>query len=102
MFDREQAERFAIIDRMRAAFADVPPEQIERDVAAIIRELRDKDEAVLRELDKDSAECWQILEAMRAPFRGVPTEEIEREASKAIAEVRAERRAAREAAAKSA
>jgi prevent-host-death family protein len=47
-FEREQAERFAVIQRMREAFADVPSEQIEQDVVDIIRELRDKDEATLR------------------------------------------------------
>jgi hypothetical protein len=68
-------------------------------VAALIS-IEDLQQLVI--LDEERAERWQILEAMRAPFRGVPTEEIEREAAKAIAEVRAERRAAREKAAKSA
>ena len=34
--DRERQERerrFAVLDRMRAAFADVPPEEIEREAA---------------------------------------------------------------------
>ncbi len=44
-FERERAERFAVIDRMREAFKDVPPEQIERDVAAVITEVRAEDEA---------------------------------------------------------
>jgi prevent-host-death family protein len=56
----------------------------------------------LARLDEEDREAWDILEAMRAPFRGVPYEEIERETTKAIAEVRAEMRAEREAAAKSA
>jgi prevent-host-death family protein len=47
-FEREQAERFAVIERMREAFGDVPSEQIEQDVVDIIRELRDKDEAALQ------------------------------------------------------
>jgi PHD/YefM family antitoxin component YafN of YafNO toxin-antitoxin module len=68
-------------------------------VAALIS-IEDLQQLVI--LDEERAERWQILEAMRAPFRGVPTEEIEREAAKAIAEVRAERRATREKAAKSA
>ena len=56
----------------------------------------------LARLDEQRDERRQILATLRAPFRGVPTEEIEREAAKAIGEVRAERRAVREAAAKSA
>ncbi len=56
----------------------------------------------LARLDVQRAERQQVLEAMREPFRDVSAEEIEREAAKAIAEVRAERRAAREVAAKSA
>jgi len=47
-FEREQAERFAVVERMREAFADVPSEQIEQDVVDIIRELRDQDEAALQ------------------------------------------------------
>jgi len=46
--DQEQARRLATIERMRDAFADVPPEQIEQDVVDIIRELRNKDEEALR------------------------------------------------------
>jgi prevent-host-death family protein len=30
-WDRERDEHFAVIDRMRAAFRDVPPEEIERE-----------------------------------------------------------------------
>ncbi len=56
----------------------------------------------LARMDQEDRDAWAVLEAMRAPFRNVPIEEIEREAAKAIAEVRAERRAAREKAAKTA
>jgi prevent-host-death family protein len=38
-------ERFAVIEQMRAAFKDVPPEEIERNVVAIIREMREANEA---------------------------------------------------------
>jgi PHD/YefM family antitoxin component YafN of YafNO toxin-antitoxin module len=55
-FEREQAKRFAIIDHMREAFADVPPEQIEQDVVDIIRELREKDEAALRAEEETAGE----------------------------------------------
>jgi hypothetical protein len=38
--DRERDERFAVLDRMRAAIADVPPEEIEREVAKAVAEVR--------------------------------------------------------------
>jgi prevent-host-death family protein len=47
-FERDWEERFEVVDRMREAFKDVPPDQIERDVAAIVREMRDEREAARR------------------------------------------------------
>lgn len=41
--DAEQAERerrFAVVDRMRAAFADVPPEELEREAARSVAAAR--------------------------------------------------------------
>lgn len=38
--EAERAERFRVIDEMRAAFKDVPPEQIESEVAEVIAEVR--------------------------------------------------------------
>jgi hypothetical protein len=34
-----------VIDQMREAFKDVPPEEIERNIVAIIREMREANEA---------------------------------------------------------
>ena len=39
--EAERERRFAVIDQMREAFKDVPPEEIERNVVAIIREMRE-------------------------------------------------------------
>jgi prevent-host-death family protein len=40
-FDAEQAERLdGALERMRAAFADVPEEQLERDVAEVVERVR--------------------------------------------------------------
>lgn len=47
-FEREWRERFAVFEEMREAFKDIPPDQIERDVAAIVREIRDEEEAKRR------------------------------------------------------
>jgi prevent-host-death family protein len=39
-YDRERAARFAALDRISAAFADVPLEELEREVARSIAETR--------------------------------------------------------------
>lgn len=39
-FDRERAERFALLDEMREPFRDVPPEEIEREVDQALAEVR--------------------------------------------------------------
>ncbi len=36
----ERTEAFKVLARMRAPFRDIPPEDIERDVAALIEEAR--------------------------------------------------------------
>ena len=41
-WDRERDERFAVIDRMRAAFADVPPEEIEREADRSVTAARER------------------------------------------------------------
>jgi hypothetical protein len=38
--DAQREERFAVVDRMRAAFADVPTEEIEREAAKAVAEVR--------------------------------------------------------------
>jgi prevent-host-death family protein len=44
----ERERRFAVIDQMREAFKDVPPEEIERNVVAIIRGMREANEASIK------------------------------------------------------
>lgn len=39
-YDQEQTERFAVVDRMREAFKDVDPSEIEREVEEAIRGVR--------------------------------------------------------------
>lgn len=38
--DRERAERFSILDEMRAAFEDVSPEELEREAERALTEVR--------------------------------------------------------------
>ncbi|MBA2597007.1 MAG: type II toxin-antitoxin system Phd/YefM family antitoxin [Chloroflexia bacterium] len=40
--EREREERFAVIDRMREAFKDVPPEEIEREADRSVTEARER------------------------------------------------------------
>jgi prevent-host-death family protein len=40
--EREREERFAVIDRMREAFADVPPEEIEQEAERSVAEARER------------------------------------------------------------
>jgi len=54
--EREWNERFAVVDSLREAFADLPPEQIERDITAIVREMRDEREAARRAAEQEATE----------------------------------------------
>lgn len=40
--EREREERFAVIDRMREAFKDVPPEEIEQEAERSVAEARER------------------------------------------------------------
>ena len=50
--NRERKAQFAAIERMAEAFKDIPPEQIERDVIAIVRQIRLEDDAAFRAEEK--------------------------------------------------
>ncbi len=41
-WEREREARFSVIDRMREAFADVPPEEIEREAERTVAEARER------------------------------------------------------------
>jgi prevent-host-death family protein len=43
--DRDREEHFKAIERFGAAFADVPPEEAEAEIARIIAEIRAEDDA---------------------------------------------------------
>ncbi len=40
--EREREERFAVIDRMREAFKDIPPEELEREAERSVAEARER------------------------------------------------------------
>jgi prevent-host-death family protein len=41
-FDRERDARFEVLDRLRAAFADVPSDELEREIASALAEVREE------------------------------------------------------------
>jgi len=48
-FDRERAERFTVLDEFAAGFSDQSPEEIERETANALAEVRDEMRAERRE-----------------------------------------------------
>lgn len=52
-FEKQREQRFAVIDRMRAAFADVPTEEIEREAAKAVAEVRAEMAAEVKVRDRD-------------------------------------------------
>jgi very-short-patch-repair endonuclease len=56
----------------------------------------------LLRLDERDRDAWEVLEAMREPFKDVAPEEIERQTARIMEEIKAENRAMREQAARSA
>ena len=44
-FERRRAEQFKVIDEIREAFKDIPPEEIERETDRIIARIRAEDRA---------------------------------------------------------
>ncbi len=55
-FEAQQREAWDVIEAMRAPFRGIPPEEIEREVAAIVREMRDEREAAMSASVDDTAE----------------------------------------------
>src|SRR5262245_54194143 len=54
--ERQRQERFEVFGQMQQAFDDVPSDQIERDVVAIVREMRDEREAARRTAAQELAD----------------------------------------------
>lgn len=49
---QERAERLKILEQLRAPFREIPPEQVEKDVAAVIEEVRREQRASAVSHDK--------------------------------------------------
>lgn len=79
---RRDASRDRLLAAMRetqAAFADVDPEELDREIENAIAEVEDERRHAL-----------QVLRESQAAFDDVPPDEIEREVVRAVAEVKAE------------
>ncbi len=67
----------AALANTRAAFADIPAEEIEREIEKAVEEVK-------------RMRALQVLRESQAAFDDVPSEEIAREVASAVAEVKAE------------
>jgi prevent-host-death family protein len=85
-YDHEWEESFKVLERAGEAFADVPLEELEAEVARALDEVREAQ----RRADCQRQELAEVLVRMREAFKDIPSEEIEREVVNTIAEVRAE------------
>lgn len=90
-FDREWDEGTKAIERFSQAFADVPVEEAEAEIARIITEIRQQDDAEPKRRARD--ERTQAIKRFSQAFADVPVEEAEAEIARIIAE-RRQRRAA--------
>ena len=89
--DRAREEHFKAIERFSQAFADVPVEEGEAEIARIIAEIRRQDDA------EEARQAWdertQAIRRFSQAFADVSAEEAEAEVTRIIAE-RRQRRAA--------
>ena len=104
--ESQREARFEAIGRISDAFADVPVDELERQVERAVAETRarrraeERDRGKLQENEPARRTLHEALCRISDAFKDVPDEEPERELAKAQAEVRAAMRAEREAAAR--
>ena len=82
----KREERFKILDTIGERLKDVSADEIEREVAKAIAEVRAEYRA------RDNPAGLAIVQASQAAFRDIPDEELEREIERAISDVRRARR----------
>jgi prevent-host-death family protein len=90
-FDREWEQGTRAIERFSRAFADVPVEEAEAEIARIMAEIRQQNDAEAERRAWD--ERTQSIKRFSQAFADVPAEEAEAEVARIIAE-RRQRRAA--------
>jgi prevent-host-death family protein len=79
--DDERAERRRVLESMREPFRGVPAEEIEREMAKAVAEVR-------AELAAEREQRFAVIDQMREAFKDVPPEEIERNVVAIIREMR--------------
>lgn len=95
--DRKQRERIEILERMSEPFKDVSPEEIEREVARAIQEVREEG----RRAKQQRQELAEVLDRMRVAFRDLSPDEIAKEFDRVVMEERANRQTSAELASRS-
>lgn len=88
-YDRRQRERLRILEQMNEPFKDVTTEEIEREVARAIQEVREES----RRAKQQRQELAGVLDRMRDAFRDLSPDEIEREFDRVVLEARDNSRA---------
>jgi prevent-host-death family protein len=79
--DEERAERHRILESMREPFRGAPAEEIERETAKAVAEVRTETAA-------ERERRFEVIDQMREAFKDVPPEEIERNVVAIIREMR--------------
>jgi prevent-host-death family protein len=79
--DEEQAERRRVLESMREPFRGIPAEEIEREAAKAVPEVR-------AEMAAERERRFAVIDQMREAFKDVPPEEIERNVVAIIREMR--------------
>ncbi len=90
---RDQDDPFAVIDRIRDAFQDVPPATIEQEAEQAVATVRQRRTAFIAQDDSDQMweETTRSLERVSEAFADVPDEELEARIEEIISEGRQRR-----------
>lgn len=86
--DEQRDERWQVLEAMRAPFRGVPAEEIEREAAKAIAEVRAERRAEREAANRERDERFAVIDHMREAFKDVPSEEIERNVVAIIREIR--------------
>jgi prevent-host-death family protein len=79
--DDERAERRRVLESMREPFRGIPAEEIERERAKAVAEVR-------AEMAAEREQRFAVIDQLREAFKDVPPEEIERNVVAIIREMR--------------
>ncbi len=92
--DEQRDERWQVLKAMRAPFLGVPAEEIEREAAKAIAEVRAERRTEREAANQERDERFAVIDQMREAFKDVPPEEIERNVVAIIRKIREDDEAA--------